>query len=49
MWYCLDVLIIIKLTAWRACNASDEEGKDSEVMDVQEHVWMYRGMEASLS
>lgn len=46
MWYCLDVLIIIKLTA---CNASEKEGKDSEAMVVQEHVWMYRGMEGSLS
>lgn len=25
MWYCLDVLIIVKLTAWWACNANEME------------------------
>lgn len=38
MWYCLDVLIIVKLIAWRACNANENEGKESEEVVVQEHV-----------
>lgn len=41
MWCCLDVLIIVKLTAWRAANANEKEGKESEEAVVQEHVWMY--------
>lgn len=31
------------------CCASEKEGKDSDVMVVQEHVWLLGGMEGSWS
>lgn len=44
MWYCLDVLINVKLLSGHAMLIGWNE---SEVV-IHEHLWMYTGMEGSL-